>query len=195
LKLKRIELFLGAGHCNLLMQCNAADQGRLNYLRVLSDLHRKGIKIICYIGREEVLDMYKELASLSALSPFEVWHCSLSRMLFMTLNPVASKKRRISDIATRLFLRHAGHHMNLFNSSTLDLRLWEQGAFFHGIKNTKWDPRVINRTRIPVSLMYPGMSEQRPLGKREGKRRLPALLSKIYEWRALVEGRLTRAQI
>jgi hypothetical protein len=99
-------------------------------------------------------------------------------MPFSVLNPEASKTRRISVTASRLFLRHAEHHLSLFNSSTLDLWLWTQGAFFHGIKNTKWDPALIDRTKV-TSIMLPGDWERRPLGKREGKRRLPVLLSKI----------------
>jgi hypothetical protein len=181
LSLKCIQLFFKAGPRDLLMRCDSTDEGRLNYLRVLSDLRRKGTKVIFYTGRkEEVLDMSKELASLSALSPFEAWHFSVSRMPFSALNPVASEKRRISETASRLFLRHAGNHLSLFNSSTLDLGLWAQGAFFHGIKNTKWDPDLIDRNRT-TRIMLPGDSERRPLGKREGKRRLAALLSKITE--------------
>jgi hypothetical protein len=178
LRLKRIELFFKAGPRDLLMRCDSTDEGRLNYLRVLSDLRRKGTKVVFYTGRkQEVLEMSRELVSLSALSPFEAWRFSVSRMPFSALNPVASEKRRISETASRLFLRHAENHLSLFNSSNLDLGLWTQGAFFHGIKNTKWDPDLINRNRI-TSIMLPGDWERRPLGKREGKRRLPVLLSK-----------------
>jgi hypothetical protein len=181
--LKCIELFFKAGPRDLLMRCDSTDEGRLNYLRVLSDLRRKGTMVIFYTGRKgEILDMSKELVSLSALSPFEAWRFSTSRMSFSTLNPVASKKRRISETASRLFLRHAGNHPSLFNSSTLDLGLWTQSAFFHGIKNTKWDPALVDRNRI-TRIMLPQDWERRPLGKREGKRRLPVLLGKIPEKR------------
>jgi hypothetical protein len=179
LRLKRIELSFKADPGVFLTRCDSADQGRLSYLRVLSDLRRKGTKVVFYTGDiEEVLDMSKELASLSALSPFEAWRFSISRMPFSVLNLVASKTRRISETASRLFLRHAENHLSFFNSSTLDLGRWTQGAFFHGIKNTKWDPALIDRTKV-TSIILPGDWERRPLGKREGKRRLPVLLSKV----------------
>jgi hypothetical protein len=186
LRLKHIELFSKTGLRDLVMQCDATDLGRFNYLQVLSDLNRKGTKVTFYTWHgEEALDIFQELASLSALSPFEVWRSSASHISSPTLNPAASEKRRIGDIGIRIFLRHAEHHMNLFNRATLDLRLWTHAAFFHGIKNTKWDLELLDRSK-QLQPADPGDWEERPLGKREARWRLPVLLSKIREERVLL---------
>jgi hypothetical protein len=179
-------LFSKIGLRDLVMQCDATDLGRFSYLQVLSDLHRKGTKVTFNTwGEEKALDIFQELTSLSALSPFEVWRSSASHISFLTLNPAASKKHRVRDIGIRLFLRHAEHHMDLYNRPTLDLKLWVHAAFFHGIKNTKWDPELLDRNK-QLQPADTGDWEERLLGKREARWRLPVLLSEIPEERALL---------
>ncbi|KAI2486576.1 hypothetical protein Ptr902_00709 [Pyrenophora tritici-repentis] len=142
-KLKHIELFFNIGPQQIVAQCTIVDEGRFSYSRVLMELARKGIKISFYTGPEEVpLDMLQELLTLSAISPMELWRFALSRVPFTALNRQCSVKRRSSTIASRLFLRHVGHHFQLFNSPTFEATSWIQGAFFHGVKNTRWDPQL-----------------------------------------------------
>ncbi len=120
-------------------------------------------------------DMRKELAALSALSPLEVWRFALADMPYSELDEAASLRRRQSNTSSHLFMKHAHDYMSLMNTPTFDGKVWAQVAFFHGFKNTKWDPGVlpqIPKNQTIDSSLWPS----RALGKRAIKRRLPVLL-------------------
>ncbi|KAF1830382.1 hypothetical protein BDW02DRAFT_573078 [Decorospora gaudefroyi] len=177
LGLKHIELFFQTGPQNAMNHCDAADEGRLNYLGVLMELRTKGVRVAFYVGPKEVhVDMHKGLTALSALSTFEVLRFSASPMLFAKLNLEASGSRRYLDLHSRLFLRHAPWHFHLLNSPSFCPQSWAKGAFFHGIKNTKWDPKVLDM-KLNVRTIDPVKWTRRLRGKCEAKRHLPELLN------------------
>jgi hypothetical protein len=180
LRLKHVELSFEPSTKNLLIQCDAADLGRLDYVQLLTDLDRKGIKITFHTGPQEVqVDMYKELEALSCLTPTEVWRCSIPHAPFSMWDPEASRKRRLLKAGFRYFLRHADHHSQLLNSPSFNLESWTQGAFFHGLRNSKWDP-LLKDSKMKVQTIGPDGWNERPLGKRTFKRRLSSLLSMIW---------------
>ncbi|KAF1943840.1 hypothetical protein EJ02DRAFT_399525 [Clathrospora elynae] len=177
LRLKHIELFFTSRPQDIIMQCDATDKGRLNYICLLSELHRKGVKVSFYTGpKEMVVDMRKELEAISVLSPFEVWQFVISGIPFTELNAEASRNRRVLSVGSRLFLRHAKHHLKLFNSPTFNAESWAQGAFFHGIKDTKRYPNILS-PKLKVITLDPSRWSLREDGKHQVKRRLAALLS------------------
>ncbi|KAE8838036.1 hypothetical protein PTNB73_03956 [Pyrenophora teres f. teres] len=179
LKLKHIELFFNTGPQQIVAQCTTMDEGRFGYRRILMELARKGIKISFYTGPEELpLDMLQELLTLSTISPMELWRFALSRLPFTALNRQCCVKRRSSTITSRLFLRHVGYHFQLFNSPTFEATSWAQGAFFHGVKNTIWDPQMQDQK---VKVLSVGSGGTR--AKARVTRRFPALLSKAHwQW-------------
>jgi hypothetical protein len=129
--------------------------------------------------------MWEELSALSALSTFEVYSFPTLGSSFSKLNIMASKKRRSHFTGSRLFVRYASHHLQLFNRPTFDTRVWSQNAFFHGTENTKWDPKILDRKAKVQSIDSSSWSD-RPNGKRESRARLPTLLSKLVchgHWR------------
>jgi hypothetical protein len=179
LRLKHVELSFEPSPKNLLIQCDATDLGRLDYSRLLTDLHRKGTKITFYTGSQEVqVDMRKELEALSCLTPTEVWRCSTTHAPFSVWHPEASKKRHLLKMGFRYFLRHADHHSQLLNSPTFNLESWMQSAFFHGIRNSKWDPQLQD-SKMKVQTIGSSGWNDRALGKRALKRRLLPILSKL----------------
>ena len=176
LKLKHIELFCNTGPEQLIALCNITDEDHFSYLELLKELACKGIKISFYTGpRESPIDMLQELLALSTISSMEIWRFALSRMPCTALNRKSSLKRRSSTISSRLFLRHVGCHFHLFNSPTFEATSWAQGAFFHGVRNTKWDPEL----RGPKAKVRSNSSE-RAAGNCRITRRFPAMLSKVY---------------
>jgi hypothetical protein len=180
LRLKHIGLSFDTPSKHLIIQCNAVEQGPLDYLRLLADLDRKRIEVTFYNGPQDApVDMWKELKAFSLLQPFEVWRCSGSLIPFSKWNPEVSEQRRLLTAGSRLFLRHADHHPQLLNSPTFDLRSWAQGAFFRGIENSKWDPQLQDPNK-KVQTIDPSDWYQRTLGKCAFRRRLSPLLSKFY---------------
>ncbi|KAG9190431.1 hypothetical protein G6011_08519 [Alternaria panax] len=190
--LKRVELSFELSPKNLLIQCDAEDLGRLDYVQLLAGLDRKGIEVIFHTGPEGIaVDMRKELEALSCLTPSEVWHCSVAHAPFSKWNPEASRKRQSLKTGFRYFLRHADHHSQLLNSPTFNIESWMQGAFFHGISNSEWDAQLLD-SRMEVKTIGSGGWKERALGKRALKRRLPPLLNlDIYQFVLRIEQKLT----
>jgi hypothetical protein len=179
LQLKHIEIFFRPCTQAFILKCDAADSGHLNYLRLLSDLKQKGVRMSFYTGaQEQLVDLWEELLALSALSAFEVYCLPIPGSSFSRFNINASKKRLSHFTGSRLFVRHASHHLQLFNRPTFDTRVWSQSAFFHGIKNREWDPKTLDR-KAEVRTMDPSSWPDRPNGKRKVARRLLILLGNI----------------
>ncbi|KAI4945099.1 hypothetical protein J4E91_008076 [Alternaria rosae] len=176
LRLKHIELSFNTPCKHLIIQCNSSDLGRLDYLDVLTSLDRKGIKVTFHSGPQEVSgDMRKELEAFYRLRHLEIWRCSGSSAPFSEWAPEASRQPQLA-FGVRVFLRHVDHHSQLLNSPTFDLRLWAQGAFFHGIRNSKWDPQLQDPNKKQVMIDSSGWAG-RALGKRAFRRRLSPLLN------------------
>jgi hypothetical protein len=60
-----------------------------------------------------------------------------------------------------MFMRHALAHFDLFNSSTFQAKHWIDSAFFHGAKNTKYDPDLGNNCTAPLMKTRPGVHVMR----------------------------------
>jgi hypothetical protein len=177
LRLKHVKLSFETLSKHLIIQCDAEDRGQLDYLRLLTDLDGKGVKVTFHTGpRETLVDMREELDAMSSLNPFEIWRCGGSYMPFSAWNSEASERRRRLTTGFRSFLRHADHHSQLLNSPTLNLKLWTDSALFHGIKNSKWDPQLQDPNK-KVKTIDPSGWDGRALGKRAFKRRQSHLLS------------------
>jgi hypothetical protein len=179
LNLRYIELFFRIESHEAIIKCDAIDEGQFSYLDLLMDLERKGIDVRFFCGIEETpVDMRRELEALSSLTPYEVWKFSAFRMPFSDLNPIASKIRHSSVIGSRLFLRYASSHAQLFNSVTFNPRLWAQSAFFSGTKPATKN----NSTRDQKSRVNEGVDTSCRVArseKRSIQRRLPGLLSML----------------
>jgi hypothetical protein len=167
--LQPIEFFSSASVLTWIKRCYAEDSGQLDYLQVLREIHRGGIKTSFYCGPKEVeVNLRKELYSLRVLSRLEVYHLATINRVFSELNISASLRRRASFIEHQLFMRHVRFHFDLINSTTFLGKLWKDVAFFHG---------RASRTRFPTPVFPPRLSN-RPR-KREIKRRLSPILG-IY---------------
>ncbi|KAF1848731.1 uncharacterized protein K460DRAFT_427990 [Cucurbitaria berberidis CBS 394.84] len=129
-----IELFFKTRPRTSIAQCYVADEGKLNYPLILTELADKGVKVAFYTGpTERLFDMHKELVGLSYLSPLEAWRFALSGRQFSELDTKASMRRRSSILSSQL----------LMNTPTFDGSCWASVVFFHGIRNTKWDPNIM----------------------------------------------------
>ncbi|KAI4614001.1 hypothetical protein J4E80_006691 [Alternaria sp. BMP 0032] len=176
LRLKHVELSFNTPCKQLIILCNAFDLGRLDYLDLLTDLDRKGIKVTFHSGPQEVSgDMRKELEAFYRLRPLEMWRCSGSSAPLFEWAPEASRQPQLA-FGVRVFLRHADHHSQLLNSPTFDLTRWVQGAFFHGNRNSKWDPQLQEPNKKQTTIDSSGWAD-RALGKRAFRRRLSPLLN------------------
>ncbi|KNG46391.1 hypothetical protein TW65_87031 [Stemphylium lycopersici] len=176
LQLRHIELFFKTEPQQAIMQCDSAEDGRINYLQLLTDLERKNVSISFYFGVKEVrIDMRRELAALRLLSPFEIWHFSGFRRAFSDLDQTASKGRRLSLIGSRLFLRYSASHLQLLNKPTFNPASWAQTAFFQGNKGAK-RYQSSNDLRPKARVEYSGSAKDRALGRRSFRRRLAPLL-------------------
>ncbi|KAL1794172.1 hypothetical protein ACET3X_007593 [Alternaria dauci] len=177
LRLKHVELSFKSSPNNLLAQCDAVDLGRLDCVQLFADLDRKGIKVTFHTEPQRILvDMRKELEALSCLTTMEVWHYAVTHAPLSKWNLEASRKRRSLKMGFRYFLQHADHHSELLNSPTFDLESWTQGAFFHGTRNSKWDPQLRD-SKLKVKTVGSDGWNERALGKRALKRRLSPLLN------------------
>ncbi|RAR10727.1 hypothetical protein DDE82_001118 [Stemphylium lycopersici] len=176
LQLRHIELFFKTEPQQAIMQCDSAEDGRINYLQLLTDLERKNVSISFYFGVKEVrIDMHRELAALRLLSPFEIWHFSGFRRPFSDLDRTASKGRRLSLIGSRLFLRYSASHLQLLNRPTFNPASWAQTAFFQGNKGAK-RYQSSNDLRPKARVEDSSSAKDRALGRRNFRRRLAPLL-------------------
>ena len=175
-----IELFFTTCPRNSIAQCYAADEGKLNYLTILSELAEKGIKVTFYTGpRKTLFDMRKELTALAALSPLEAWCFAQLGRQYSEVNLKASAQRRVSNIGSHLFVKHAPHYFRLMNSPTFNSKCWKDAAFFHGIQNTKWDTNILPHDSKVHTFKSSRWNNMRVRSMREPKRRLKELLGKI----------------
>jgi hypothetical protein len=179
LRLRHVELSFEPSPNNLLIQCDAADLGQLDYSQLLVDLDRKRVNVTFHTGPQGTLvDMRKEIEVLSCLTTIETWHYSITHAPFSKWNSEAIRKRQSLKIGFRYFLRHADHHSQLLNSPTFNLESWTQSAFFHGTRNSRWDPQLLD-SRMKKKTVGSGGWNERALGKHALKRRLSPLLSKL----------------
>lgn len=193
LQLRHIELFFKTEPQQAIMQCDSAEDGRINYLQLLTDLERKNVSISFYFGVKEVrIDMHRELAALRLLSPFEIWHFSGFRRPFSDLDRTASKGRRLSLIGSRLFLRYSASHLQLLNRPTFNPASWAQTAFFQGNKGAK-RYQSSNDLRPKARVEDSSSAKDRALGRRNFRRRLAPLLGELQLLHMLLQ--LTRPQI
>ena len=180
LRLRHVELSFEPSPNNLLIQCDAADLGQLDYSQLLVDLDRKGVNVTFHTGPQGTLvDMRKEIEALSRLTTIEAWHYSITHAPFSKWNPEAIRKRQSLKMGFRYFLRHADHHSQLLNSPTFNLESWTQSAFFHGTRNSRWDPQLLD-SKMKTKTVGSGGWNERALGKHALKRRLSPLLSKLW---------------
>jgi hypothetical protein len=140
--LKHIDLYLDSCARSSILRClENCSSYTPDFLVRITKLERMGIKVKFYTGcQEKLLDMQQELTMMVYLTPGEVALISLARRQFSDLNRLAMSRRRHSRLAQRIFTRHALGHFDLLNSPTFNAKHWIRSAFFHGAKNTKYDP-------------------------------------------------------
>lgn len=182
LQVQEINIFFSTCPRVSVTRCYSADEGKLQYSRILSELAQKNVKIRFYTGKYDTpFDMEKEIAAMYLLSPFEAWSFALLGKQFAELNSRASAKRLLSTNAHRLFLKHCQHYFPLLNRPSFNGNAWTDVGFFHGIQNTKWDHGILP-PKLKVSAFDPKLWPTRISGKREAKRRLPFLPGKIFSF-------------
>jgi hypothetical protein len=138
---KKIDLFLDTTACEIILKCFGIDTTPRKLFLILTVLEHQGIAVTFYTGKDcKLIDMRQELYHLAALMPCEASIVAQGGRQFSEVKIHAIKRRRGSSLEHRLFLRHALTHFDLFNSPSFDARYWEGVAFFHGFKNTKYDP-------------------------------------------------------
>jgi hypothetical protein len=140
--LKHIERYLDSCARASILRClENCSSHTPDFLVRITKLERMGIKVKFYTGsKEKLLDMQQELTRMVYLTPGEVALISLAGRQFSDLNRLAISRRRHSRLAQRIFTRHALDHFDLLNSTTFNAKHWIGSAFFHGAKNTKYDP-------------------------------------------------------
>lgn len=179
LRLKLVEIFFKASPKAFISQCYIADEGKIDYLGKLSDLACRNVDVRSYTGSSAAaVDLRKELAHMSLLSPLEVWALATSSIQYSALKPESSIKRRFSMIGGCLFLRHFHDHLELFNSPNFDPTAWANVVFFRGAKDSKWDPTILP-PNIEVGTLPNSQWLSRPLGMKDFKRRFPVFQGEL----------------
>ncbi|KAF2822854.1 hypothetical protein CC86DRAFT_247109, partial [Ophiobolus disseminans] len=140
LNLKHIDLFFDLCARSSITQCYKEDRGRLDYLRILSELERKGITVTFITDKsKKITDMRRELEPMYLLSPCEAGLVTLARKQFSELNMVAVRRRISSHTEHKLFIKYLLTHFDLLNSPTFDGNLWKDIGIFRGSQKIKYN--------------------------------------------------------
>jgi hypothetical protein len=161
-QLKHVELHLDTCARSNILRCLQASSYTPNLLARLTKLEDMGIVVKFYTDHgKKLIDMKQELTMMECLTPEGVGLISLAGRQFSDLNLAAILQRQYSRLAQRMFMRHALAHFDLFNSSSFQAKHWIDSAFFHGAKNTKYDPDLGNNCTAPLMKTRPGVHVMR----------------------------------
>jgi hypothetical protein len=160
--LKHVELYLDSCARSTILSCLEASSHVPDLLVRLGKLERMGIVVKFYTETDETLiDMKQELTIMQYLNLEEVGLITLAGRQFSDLNLAAILQRQSSRLAKRIFTRHALAHFDLLNSPTFQAKYWLGSAFFHGAKNTKYDPDLGYNSTAPLATAPPGAHTMR----------------------------------
>jgi hypothetical protein len=152
LKIKKIDLHLSMNARDSIVQwMNLCDKFRSVFPTVLAEAQKQGIQIQFHKD-DTIVPMRTELALYLALTDDEAAVVALAGRQFSEVRGTAIHRRKQSPLEHQLFMRHGVTYFDLYNSRTFDARFWKDVAFFHGAKNTKFDPDLAKYVPVETKI-------------------------------------------